>query len=174
MTIKNIFTIALFLLASTAANAIELPAVGTVEVCFTPGENCTGAIVREINGADHEILLQAYEFTSTPIEKALVSAARRGIRVVTILDKSQRLQRGSKASYLLKAGLPVYIDEQPVIAHNKVIIVDRQTLITGSFNFTRAAQESNAENLLIFHGNKRLVDQYTNNFASRRAASVPY
>lgn len=164
----------LILLASSVALAVELPVAGTVEVCFTPGEDCTGEIVREINGAGREVLVQAYELTSAPIAKSLVAAARRGVRVVAVLDKSQRYGRGAKAGELIRAGIPVYIDERPAIAHSKVIIVDQADVITGSFNFTRAAQDKNAENLLILRGNGPLVEQYLRNFAGRLDVSVKY
>jgi len=165
---------AILLLVPYVAAAVELPATGSVEVCFTPGEDCTGKIIREINGARQEILLQAYEFTSTPIAKAIAAAARRGVQVVAVLDKSQRTSRYSGATYLLNAGIPVYIDERPAIAHNKIIIVDRSEVITGSFNFTKAAQERNAENLLMLRGNGPLVEQYLRYFAERQRMSVTY
>jgi len=56
------------------------------------------------------------------------------------------------------AGIPVYIDLKDAIAHNKFMIIDRNTLITGSFNFTKAAEGKNSENLLILKGNKSMVD----------------
>ena len=174
MLISRLCVVLSILLMSTVATAIELPATGTVEVCFTPGENCTGEIVQEINSARHEVLLQAYEFTSASIANAIVAAARRGVRVVAILDKSQRLGRGSKASQLLNAGIPVYIDGLPSIAHNKIIILDRDTVISGSFNFTKAAQERNSENMLILKGNAPLAEGYLRNFANRRALSAQY
>ncbi|KAF0221131.1 MAG: phosphatidylserine/phosphatidylglycerophosphate/cardiolipin synthase-like [Geobacteraceae bacterium] len=66
------------------------------------------------------------------------------------------------------------IDDSHAIAHNKIIIIDRQTLITGSFNFTKAAEEKNAENLLVIKGNKPLVDKYVANFEEHRGHSLPY
>jgi len=48
------------------------------------------------------------------------------------------------------------------------MIIDRQTLITGSFNFTRAAEDKNAENLLVLKGNRPLVDRYIRNFEEHR------
>jgi phosphatidylserine/phosphatidylglycerophosphate/cardiolipin synthase-like enzyme len=47
------------------------------------------------------------------------------------------------------AGLPTYIDDRHAIAHNKIVIIDGQTVLTGSFNFTKQADENNAENLLV-------------------------
>ena len=51
------------------------------------------------------------------------------------------------------------IDAEHAIAHNKVMIIDGETVITGSFNFTKAAEENNAENLLIIHDKKLNIFQ---------------
>lgn len=120
-------------------------------VCFTPGEACTDQIVEEIDQARTTIEVQAYSFTSAPIAKALVEAHRRGINIQIILDKSQETEKYSSADFLEHAGIPTYIDRKHAIAHNKVMVIDAKTVITGSFNFTKAAQEKNAENMMILH-----------------------
>jgi len=145
----------------------------TRQVCFTPGEDCTGLIVRTIAGAANQIRVQAYSFTSAPIAKALADAERRGIDVRVILDKSQASARYTGATYLVHAGVPVSIDDKVAIAHNKVMVIDGQTVITGSFNFTKAAQEKNAENLLVIRDSD-LAQQYLANWQARAAVSRPY
>ena len=95
------------------------------------------------------ILVQAYSLTSAPIAKALLDAHKRGVQVQVILDKSQRTEKYSSADFLANQGVPTMIDASHAIAHNKVMIIDSETVITGSFNFTKAAQEKNAENVLI-------------------------
>jgi phosphatidylserine/phosphatidylglycerophosphate/cardiolipin synthase-like enzyme len=100
-----------------------------------------------------EILVQAYSFTSTPIAKALVEAHKRGVKVEAILDKSQRTEKYSSATFLANSVIPTFIDARHAIVHNKIIVLDRDTVITGSFNFTRAAEEKNAENFLIIKSN---------------------
>jgi phosphatidylserine/phosphatidylglycerophosphate/cardiolipin synthase-like enzyme len=102
---------------------------------------------------DKKSLYKLYSFTSKPISKALLDAHKRGINVVAVLDKSQRTQKYSGATFLANAGIPVYIDSRHAIAHNKIMIIDWSTLITGSFNFTKAAEEKNAENLLVINPN---------------------
>ena len=57
--------------------------------------------------------------------------------------------RYSGAVYLVHAGVPVWIDDGPAIAHNKVVILDGRTVITGSFNFSKAADTRNAENVVV-------------------------
>jgi phosphatidylserine/phosphatidylglycerophosphate/cardiolipin synthase-like enzyme len=123
-------------------------------VCFTPGQDCTGLLVSEIAGAQRSILVQAYGFTSVPILAALKAAHARGVDVEVIVDKtsarpSKSGSRYSAATYLTNAGVPVWVDTRVAIAHNKVMVLDGETVITGSFNFTAVAQSHNAENLLV-------------------------
>ena len=119
------------------------------KVFFSPNGGCTEAIIDEINNAKKEILVQAYSFTSAPIAKALLKAHKRGVRVQVILDRSQRTARYSSASFFANSGIPTFIDAAHAIAHNKVMVIDGGTVVCGSFNFTRAGEEKNAENLLI-------------------------
>jgi phosphatidylserine/phosphatidylglycerophosphate/cardiolipin synthase-like enzyme len=110
-------------------------------VCFTPGGNCTDLIVQAITGAKTSILVQAYSFTSVPIAKALLDAHKRGVPVQVILDKSQRTEKYFSADFLANQGVPTAIDAEHAIAHNKVMIIDGETVITGSIHFIKAAQE---------------------------------
>jgi phosphatidylserine/phosphatidylglycerophosphate/cardiolipin synthase-like enzyme len=142
-------------------------------VCFVPGEDCEGVIVAEIYQARGVILVQAYSFTSMPIAKALVSAKQRGVSVQVILDKSQRSERYSGATFLGNAGIRTLIDEQPSIAHSKIIIIDGVSVITGSFNFTHSAQQYNAENLIVIRDGV-LAQHYTQNWVARERLSTVY
>ncbi len=142
-----------------------------VEVYFSPNDGATEAIIREIDRARSEVLVQAYSFTSAPIAKALLKAHRRGVKVRAILDKSQKTQKYSSASFLTNSGIPTYIDDKHAIAHNKIIIIDRAVVITGSFNFTKAAEEKNAENLLIIRS-KELARPYLENWQRHREHSA--
>jgi phosphatidylserine/phosphatidylglycerophosphate/cardiolipin synthase-like enzyme len=144
-----------------------------VQVCFSPKGGCTEAIVSQIDKAKSEILVQAYSFTSAPIAKALVDAFKRGVKVEAILDKSQKRERYTSATFVSNAGIPTYIDSKHAIAHNKIMIIDKETVITGSFNFTKAAEEKNAENLLIIKA-KDLAKLYIDNWYKHKEHSEPY
>ena len=143
-------------------------------VCFTPGQDCEGVIINEINHAQKSILVQAYSFTSTAIAKALKDAKNRGVDVRAILDKSQRTERYSSATFLKNADIPVVIDAKPEIAHSKVLVIDQLSVLTGSYNFTHAAKSKNAENIILITGDTRLVQAYTKNWNTRMNVSVPY
>ena len=164
----------ILLLIPLISNADNYKYNGSIDTYFSPDGGATEAIVKEINLTKSEILLQAYSFTSKPIAKALVDAHKRGIKIEAILDKSQRKEKYSSADFIAHAGIPTFMDDKHYIAHNKIIIIDRSTLITGSFNFTKAAEEKNAENLLILRGNKPLVDRYIRNFEEHRGHSNSY
>lgn len=118
--------------------------------------------------------VQAYCFTSAPIARALVDAHKRGVKVTVVLDRSQRGERYTSATFVANAGIPTYIDAKHASAHNKIMIVDRTTLVTGSFNFTRAAEEKNAENLLVMRGDDVLVKKYLANFEEHLGHSERY
>ena len=143
------------------------------QIYFSPKGGCTEAIVKQISNAKSEILFQAYSFTSAPIAKALINAHKRGIKVEAILDKSQRTEKYTSATFLANSGIPTLIDDRHAIAHNKVIIIDREIVITGSFNFTKAAEEKNAENLLIIR-NKDLARIYLENWYKHKEHSEGY
>ena len=114
-----------------------------------------------------------YSFTSAPIAKALVEARKRGVKIQVILDKSQRTQHYSSADFVAHAGIPIYIDAEHPIAHNKIIIIDGHVVVTGSFNFTKAAEKKNAENLLVIH-DAALAGKYTANWLVHRGHSGVY
>ncbi len=141
-----------------------------VKVFFSPNGGCTEAIIEEITDAKSEILIQAYSFTSAPIAKALLEAHKRGVKVEAILDKSQRTANYSSATFLANSRIPTFIDDAHAIAHNKVIIIDGQTVITGSLNFTKSAEEKNAENLLIIKS-EDLAKLYVDNWNTHREHS---
>lgn len=105
------------------------------QVYFSPKGGTQEALVRAIQEARESIYVQAYSFTSAPIAKALVDAHKRGVAVEAVLDKSQRTERYSGATFLANAGIPVWIDAAHAIAHNKVMVIDHRRVVTGSFNF---------------------------------------
>jgi phosphatidylserine/phosphatidylglycerophosphate/cardiolipin synthase-like enzyme len=144
-----------------------------VQVYFSPRGGATDAVVNALDHATNAVLVQAASFTSAPIAKALVVAHRRGVKVQVILDRSQRTEKYSEADFLKNSGIPTLIDARHAIAHNKIIITDGYLIITGSFNFTRAAEEHNAENLLVIN-DPVLAKQYIANWHAHEQHSEPF
>ena len=156
-----------------AAQALPAAHEDGISCYFSPHGGCTDAIVAEIERAQHEIMVQAYSFTSHPIARALIDAHRRGVKVTIVLDRSE-LKEHSLADEVAGAGIRTFVDSQHKIAHNKIMLIDGRTIITGSFNFTTAAEHSNAENLLILHDRPKLYEAYRQNFEHHLGHSDPY
>jgi phosphatidylserine/phosphatidylglycerophosphate/cardiolipin synthase-like enzyme len=140
---------------------------------FSPRGGCTDTVVRELKAARREILVQAYSFSSKPIAQALIDAKMRGLKVEILLDKSNEKEEYSDLSLFVQEGLTPWIDSHHAIAHNKVMVIDGRTLLTGSFNFTHQAEAENAENLLVIKGHPELVQAYRRNFEAHKAHSQP-
>ena len=160
-------SILLALFVAVAASAAD------IQVFFSPKGGCTEAVVANLDSAKSNVLVQAYSFTSAPIAKALVDAHKRGVKVEVILDKSQRSEKYSSADFLKSAGIPTFIDARHAIAHNKVMVIDGRTVLTGSFNFTKAAEENNAENLLVIQ-DAALAAKYAANWQAHLQHSELY
>lgn len=173
---------AIALLAAAAPSGVDASTIvgiadlGSGEVCFangdrgTPETDCAALVAREISAAKSSVLVQAYNFTEPRIIAAIIAAHRRGVEVAVIVDKHSAHQRGEGVSAVAAAGIPTYVDRKPRIAHNKVVVIDDETVITGSFNFSKSAACCNAENLLIARS-ADLAAAYAANFARRRALS---
>ena len=146
--------VALVIAAEVTALAIAAEKEQPIEVYFSPGVSCTEAILRELSNAKQAVHVQAYSFTSQPIARALTDAEKRGVKVIAILDASNRTKNYSAADFLAHEGLETYVDSMHAIAHNKIMIIDGTTVLTGSFNFTKAADQKNAENLLVIRDDK--------------------
>jgi phosphatidylserine/phosphatidylglycerophosphate/cardiolipin synthase-like enzyme len=177
---------ALFIVYDLTASATYSPAQAgdgdqprpSHQVCFTPDADCEAVIVRTIGDAMHRIHVQAYLFTDEAIARALEEASQRHRQVIVLFDKRERSQPGSVAPELVKAGVKVFVDNHPAIAHNKTIIIDPASsnpiVETGSFNFTYSAEHRNAENVLIVRDDHSLAAKYERYFQQRLAASEPW
>jgi len=144
------------------------------EVFFPPKTKCLPRIIKLIDEAKKSVYLQCYSFTSKPIAIALLKARRRGVDVQIVTDKSQIKTTGSLVARLHAKKIPVFVDHRVAIAHNKTMIIDEKIVLTGSYNWTNAAEKRNAENLVIFYNHAGLVKDYFQNWKERKAVSVAF
>jgi phosphatidylserine/phosphatidylglycerophosphate/cardiolipin synthase-like enzyme len=147
---------------------------GTVDAYFTPGDDAESAIAQTLQQAREEVLVLAYTFTNKKIAEALLAAHKRGVSVRVIADPDQMNRTAAqKISVLAKGGIPVLLDKKHQAQHNKVMVIDARTVITGSFNFTVAAQRHNAENVLILRNQPALAKAYIENWRKLAAGAEP-
>jgi len=142
------------------------PPTDKLNVCFTPPSGCGSLIAQEITKAKSSIYVQAYGLTSRGIIHQLKAASSRGVKVRVLLDGGNLSDNKGIFHDLKMAGISVAFDRMSGIAHNKVMILDKLQVITGSFNFTNAADTRNAENVLLIE-DAAIAAKYLENWQSR-------
>lgn len=135
-----------------------------VEVYFSPEDGTLEHILAAIKAADQSIYFMAYSFTSDELAQALIERAVSGVKVEGVFDEDQyHSNEGTEFDNLKNAGIDVRLDGNPRLMHHKVIIIDGEVVITGSYNFSANAEQHNDENTLIIH-NQELAMQYLAEF----------
>lgn len=135
-----------------------------IDAIFSPGGGCEKRIVSEIESAEKSVFVQMYMFTSRPIADALVKAKKHGVDVKVILDASQEKMAYGRWPVMQKGGVKVFFDRDHEIANSKIILIDDRTIITGSYNFTKAAEEKNAENVVVIENDAESFAKFKSNF----------
>lgn len=144
----------------------------SVQICFAPEGDCMRLILSKIHAAQKRIFVQAYLLTSQKIADALIAKHRQNLEVRLLIDRGAVASRGSKIPLLVRAGIPICIDNAAGLAHNKIMILDDVCVLTGSFNWTDSAQFRNAENLVVLRG-KAHCSPFLANWHKRLAAGAP-
>lgn len=167
-------------LAAASQTSIALPSAGTLEVAFSPNEGSEELVTKVINSARSEIRVLAYSFTSPAVVSALLNAKQKGIDIKVVADSKNNTTQDSSGkaraalSALVNAGIDVRTIDSYPIHHDKVLIVDRETVELGSFNYSSAAASRNSENVLVNWHNPQLAAAYSKHFQRNYAQSVPY
>ena len=152
----------------TAQPGVPFAATGSVQYAFTPGDHADSMIIATIDDARQQILVQAYSFTHRRIAEALIRARRRGVDVAVLADAEQARGEPGVLLDLVRGKVLLRYDHHHAAAHNKTMVIDpglaQCAVVTGSYNFTTAAQQRNAENALVLRANTPLCDAYAGNW----------
>jgi len=130
-----------------------------IYIYFTPSYQALDAIINQIDSAEKSIDIAVYDFTSRPLARALVKARKRGVKIRVVLDREANgpKNRYTKYPFLKNNGIDVRFAIPHIawnrkgLMHNKFAIIDENTVITGSANWTASAFRINDENILIIH-----------------------
>jgi hypothetical protein len=144
------------------------PAVGySSESFFSPGGGIAARIVQEIQRAVRSIDIAIYTFTEVEIENALTAARNRGVSIRLIADSEEATAAGSVIPRLESKGFQIKRTAGigDGIMHNKYAIFDGETLLTGSYNWSLAAETRNFENAIFIY-DSATVSSYQANFNS--------
>lgn len=160
-------------LCSGAHLAYAAPPAVTTFTCATSHQGCLVDILALIDGAQRSVYVQAHRLTSQEIATALVNAKARGVTVEVIVDLRQN-DRSSLMSFLLSYNIPVFMDGS---AHDyvrqgspKVVIIDDNTVITGSYNFTESPDAHSTEKVVVLQG-PEMVEDYREDWLSHKLAA---
>lgn len=147
----------------------QAPGTQRIEVAFSPNEGSEDLVVKAIQSARSSIGVAAYSFTSPVVANALLKAKRRGVDVRVVVDENGNKSKASLAALnlLVGAGIPTRTISRYAIHHDKYMVVDKSTVQTGSFNYSKAAAKSNSENVVVIWNNPDLALSYLKHWQDR-------
>ena len=123
-----------------------------LEVYFSPDDGTAARLVDLIASAQESIYFLAYSFTADDLAATMLARSNAGVTVSGVFEQSQyRANTGTEFDLFRLNKLDVRLDGNPRNMHHKVIVIDRSTVVTGSYNFSASAEKSNDENTLIIH-----------------------
>jgi phosphatidylserine/phosphatidylglycerophosphate/cardiolipin synthase-like enzyme len=137
-----------------------------VQVLFAAEDKAISHLVPLVEGAKSSLHIMAFSFTHDALGEAVLQRAKRGVDVQGIFETRGSETEFSELTLLYCAKVPVRQDGNPGTFHHKVIVVDEETLITGSLNFSNNADESNDENVVVIQS-KTIAGRYIDEFERR-------
>lgn len=135
----------------------------TVENYFSTHDKVDTHVMELIGKARKSIVFMAFSYTHDGIAQAMIRAANNGVRVVGVVETRQSPEKGAYAKLRGIPGIEVLLDGNPYNMHHKVIVLDDQVVIAGSYNFTASATTGNDENVVIVY-NADVAAKYTDEF----------
>lgn len=132
-----------------------------IEIGFSSDKTSLPLVLKTIDSAKSSICVAAYSFTSKPISLALYNASKRGVKVQLVADAKANTGKYTAAKFLANQGIDVRLNNNYAIMHNKFIVVDNKTVETGSFNYSAAAANKNAENVMVVWDNPQVASRYS-------------
>lgn len=139
-------------------------------IYFTPPAGAAHGLIKHLDGAQKSIRVMAYGFTSLDLSDALIRAKRRGVLVELIQDERSAQSNQGAIAPLIQVDIEVRNDARHAIAHNKIMIIDDEIVVTGSYNFTVSAEKRNAENFIVIKS-EYAVRRYSENWKTHWAHS---
>ncbi len=146
----------------------------SVVALFSPKGGCADAIVQQLGRAKKEVLILARSFASETLAKAVLDVKMRGVRVTVVLDRQNEKDPTSDLHRFSEQGLAPSLDTHFTCCHDNMILIDGRVVITGSFDFTRQADEENSDGLLILMGYADVMQACRKHFLDVKAHAQEY
>ncbi|MFC1671033.1 phospholipase D-like domain-containing protein, partial [Spirochaetota bacterium] len=137
----------------------------SINAYFSPEDNIERIILKRLKKAKSTIHFMSFSFTSNGIGEAMIDRYKKGVKVYGLFERRGTNSKYSQYIKMKIEGLNVRLDRNRHVMHHKVIVIDRQRVITGSYNFSKSANTKNDENILIID-NKTMAEEYLREFYS--------
>jgi phosphatidylserine/phosphatidylglycerophosphate/cardiolipin synthase-like enzyme len=134
-----------------------------IQIYFSPEDEVMTRIIPIVRGAQTNVRFLAFSFTDQPLAQAMIDRAGRGVNISGVFEKVGSETESAQLRSLYCANVPARQDGNPRFLHDKLIVVDNRYVITGSFNFSANATESNDENVIIID-NPQIASLYMQEF----------
>jgi phosphatidylserine/phosphatidylglycerophosphate/cardiolipin synthase-like enzyme len=141
-----------------------------IENYFSPEDDPLARMLEVTATASQSIHFMAFSYTDYDLAKVMMDRMDAGVEVSGIFETRGANTEYSECPTLLEHGADVRLDANPRTFHHKVVIVDGKIVMTGSFNYSTNATESNDENVLIIY-NEDIARLYEQEFAKQFAVS---
>ncbi len=162
---KNILIIIFFLFLNIcfSYNLFNKP---KIMVYFSSNKNIRieNKIINYINNAKKEILVVAYTLSSKKIINALNNIYKKGVKVKILLDGKNIKNKLYVLNKIMNLNIPIKINFNYNIMHNKFLVIDGKSVETGSYNYTFSANSLNAENIIYLNGMPNIANKYKKEF----------
>jgi phosphatidylserine/phosphatidylglycerophosphate/cardiolipin synthase-like enzyme len=134
-----------------------------INAYFSPEDNIERIIIKRIEKAKTSIHFMAFSFTSDGIGEAMIAKFKKGVTVTGLFERRGSREAHSEYTKMKLEGLPVRLDHNRNNMHHKVIVIDGELVIMGSYNYSRNANRNNDENIMIID-NREIAGRYLEEF----------
>ena len=136
-----------------------------VSVYFSPANKAgTTQVIPLIKGAKKYIYVPAFYLTRKDMVDELINAKNRGVDVKIIMDETCAGSKYANIGYIKNNGVELKVEHWSGKMHMKSMIIDDDTLVIGSMNFTKQGESINDENCLIIKNAPGLTSAYKAHF----------
>lgn len=160
-----------------------IPQSPDIQILFSPDDNIRHHLLHLISAEREAICLAVFMVTDPEVANALCAARKRGVRIELVTDVGCLKDRASKANQLCKSGCAVYIynpttsTKRASLMHHKFALFAHNDhgprIWTGSYNFTKAANNNNKENVIVF-SDMQAFDKFRDQFNRLKKQSYLY
>lgn len=137
---------------------------GLVQAYFSPAGGGRDAVVKELQAAKKRIRFMTFSLTDLETGETMLEKAKTGVKVQGIFDRWLAAGEYSLFTRFKDEGIDVWRDGNEALMHHKIILIDDEVIITGSYNYSKNAEDNNNEAFLIIRRAPALVKSYDKEF----------